>query len=69
MPTSIQLAYAKPANAFPQDFSAVSAFLMIGLIQIVVAVLTGGQWASFGEPSLWSTASRDIPVVLLDFDV
>ena len=53
MPTSIQLAYAKPANAFPRDFSAVSAFLMIGLIQIVVAVLTGGQWASFGEQSLW----------------
>jgi hypothetical protein len=53
MPTSIQLAYAQPANAFPRDFHAVSFFLVIGLIQIVVAVLSGGQWASFGEQSLW----------------
>ena len=53
MPTSIQLAYAQPANVFPRDFSALSTFLMVWLIQIVVAVLTGGQWASFGEQSLW----------------
>jgi hypothetical protein len=33
--------------------SAVSIFLIIGLIQIAFAVLSGGQWASFGEQSLW----------------
>jgi hypothetical protein len=53
MPTYVQFAYARPANAFPQDFAGVSVFLLIGLIQVVVAVLSGGQWASFGEQSLW----------------
>jgi hypothetical protein len=53
MPTYIQLAYAQPATAFSEDFAGVSVFLIIGLIQVVVAVLSGGQWASFGEQSLW----------------
>ena len=53
MPTYIQLANAQPAHVFPLDFAGVSVFLMIWLIQIVVAVLSSGQWASFGEQSLW----------------
>ena len=53
MPTYIRIAYAQPRSVFPEELSAVSTFLIIGLIQIAFAVLAGGQWASFGEQSLW----------------
>ncbi len=53
MPTYIQVAVVQPRSAFPQELPAVSVFLMIGLIQLAVAVFSGGHWASFGEQSLW----------------
>jgi hypothetical protein len=52
MPTYIRIAYAPP-SVFPKELPAVSIFLIIGLIQIAFAVLAGGQWAMFGEQSLW----------------
>jgi hypothetical protein len=52
MPTYIQVAVVQPRSAFPQELPAVSVFLMIGLIQIAVAIYSGGQWASIGEQSL-----------------
>jgi len=53
MPTYIRVAYAQPDGVISRELSAVSIFLIIGLIQLAFAVLAGGQWASFGEQSLW----------------
>lgn len=53
MPTTIRIADVQPRAAVSPELPAVSIFLIIGLIQIVVAVLSGGDWASFGEQSLW----------------
>ena len=53
MPTYVRIAHAPPRSAFPGELSAVSIFLIIGLIQVAFAVLAGGQWATFGEQSLW----------------
>jgi hypothetical protein len=54
MPTYIRIANEEPQTAlFSKDISAVSIFLMIGLFQLVVAILSGGQWAAFGEQALW----------------
>jgi hypothetical protein len=54
MPTYIRIAYEEPQIAlFSEDLSAVSIFVVIGLLQVVVATLSGGQWAAFGEQALW----------------
>ena len=54
MPTYVQLAYeGAPGVAFPRDLSAVSIFLLIGLIQIAVAILAGDQSASFSLQTIW----------------
>lgn len=53
MPTYIRVAYTQPRSVFPEELSAISIFLIIGLMQLAFAVLTGGQWATFGEQSLW----------------
>jgi hypothetical protein len=54
MPTYIRIAYEEPQIAlFSEDLSAVSIFVVIGLLQVVVAILSGGQWAEFGEQALW----------------
>jgi hypothetical protein len=53
MPTIIRFANVQTRNAFPRVLQSVSIFLVIGMIQIVVAVLSADQWASFGEQSLW----------------
>jgi hypothetical protein len=54
MPTYIRTANDEPQTAlFSEDLSAVSIFLMIGLLELVVAILSGGQWAAFGEQALW----------------
>jgi hypothetical protein len=48
-----QRGYTRPRSVFYDELSAVSIFLIIGLIQLAFAVLTGGQWATFGEQTLW----------------
>ena len=53
MPTTIQMSYAQSRSVFPEELSAVSIFLMIGLIQLAVAILSGGEWALVGEQLLW----------------
>lgn len=54
MPTYIRIANEETQTAlFTKDISAVSIFLMIGLLQLVVAILSGGQWAAVGEQALW----------------
>ena len=52
MPTYIRIAAAPLRSALPAELSAVSIFLIIGLLQVTIAVLAGGQWATFGEQSL-----------------
>jgi hypothetical protein len=49
MPTYIRVAYAQLRGLSSGELPVVSIFLVIGLAQLVVAVLTGGQWAGFGE--------------------
>lgn len=53
MPTIIRLAIVEPRAALPPELPSVSIFLIIAMIQLIVAVLSGGQCASFGEQSLW----------------
>jgi hypothetical protein len=53
MPTYVRIAHTETRGVFPEELSAVSIFLIIGLIQLAFAVLTDGQWATFGEQSLW----------------
>ena len=54
MPTYVQLAYeGAPGVAFPRDLSAVSIFLLIGMIQIAVAILAGDQSAAFSLQTIW----------------
>ncbi|MGA9955039.1 MAG: hypothetical protein WBQ22_17570 [Bradyrhizobium sp.] len=55
MPTYIRLAYQEPRSiSGPKELSAVSNFLMIGLIQLAVAILAGAQLgAAFAEQSIW----------------
>ena len=54
MPTYIRIANEEPqVGLFSKELSAVSIFLMIGLLQVIVAILSGGQWAAFGEQALW----------------
>jgi hypothetical protein len=54
MPTYIRIAYEQPRTVvFSEDLSAVSIFLMIGLLQLVVAILSNGEWVAFGEQALW----------------
>lgn len=53
MPTTIRFAAVQPRSVFWTELPSVSIFLVIGLIQVAVAVFSGGQWASFGEQSLW----------------
>ncbi len=53
MPTYIRVAYAQPRSVFSDQVPDVTIFLIIGLIQLAFAILTGGQWAMFGEQSLW----------------
>ena len=53
MPTTIRISAVQPRSAFLPEPPTASIFLIIGLILIVVAVLSGGQSASFGEQSLW----------------
>jgi len=53
MPTTIRFAAVQPRAAFPPELPPVSIFLIIGLIQLAVAILSGGHWASFGEQSFW----------------
>jgi hypothetical protein len=54
MPTYVQLAYeVTPSVAFPRDLSAVSIFLLIGLLQIAVAILAGDQVATFSFQTIW----------------
>jgi hypothetical protein len=54
MPTYIRIAYEEPQiSLFSEDLSAVCIFAVIGLLQVVVAILSGGQWAAFGEQALW----------------
>jgi hypothetical protein len=55
MPTYIRLAYQEPRGiAIPKELSSVSVFLLIGLIEIAVAILAGAQLgASFAEQSIW----------------
>jgi hypothetical protein len=54
MPTYIRVAYQEPQGfAFPRELSAISVFLMIGLLQIAVAILADGQWAAVAEQTIW----------------
>ena len=53
MPTYVRIARSEPRSVGLQDLSAVSIFLIIGLMQLAFAVLTGNQWATFGEQLLW----------------
>jgi hypothetical protein len=53
MPTTIRIADVKTRTTFPPELPPVTIFLMIGLIELAVAVVSGGQWASLGEQSLW----------------
>jgi hypothetical protein len=54
MPTNIRIADEEPQRAlFFKDLPVVSVFLMIGLLQLAVAILCAGQWADFGEQALW----------------
>jgi hypothetical protein len=54
MPTYIQLAYREPPSvALPKDLSAISIFLLIGLIQIAVAALAGDPLATFTQQTIW----------------
>lgn len=55
MPTYVRIAYREPrGQSFPADLTAASIFMLIGLIQLAVAILADGQWAAFGEQSLWA---------------
>lgn len=54
MPTNIRTANEEPQRAlFFNELPVVSVFLMIGLLQLAVAMLSAGQWAAFDEPVLW----------------
>jgi hypothetical protein len=53
MPTAIRIADVQPRAAFPPELPPVSIFLILGLIQLAVAIFSGGQWASFGQQSFW----------------
>jgi hypothetical protein len=53
MPTTIQIVAVQPRSVLPLQLPPFSVFLAIALIQLVVAAASGGQWASFGEQSLW----------------
>jgi hypothetical protein len=51
MPTYI--AYVQRPYASAQDLSDISAFLIIGILQLAIVILSGGQWAPVGEQLLW----------------
>lgn len=53
MPTTIRIAHVQPRAAFPPGLPSVTIFLVIGLIQLAVALLFGGDYTSFSEQSLW----------------
>jgi len=53
MPTTIRIVAVQPRSVFSLQLPPYSIFLILALIELVVAVATGGQWASFGEQSLW----------------
>ena len=55
MPTYIRLAYQEPRSInVPKELSAVSIFLMRGLIQLAVAILAGVPLgAAFAEQLIW----------------
>jgi hypothetical protein len=53
MPTTVRIVAVQPRSVLPLQLPSFSIFLIIALIELVVAVASGGQWASFGEQSLW----------------
>jgi hypothetical protein len=53
MPTYIRTANAPPRSVVWDELPCVSIFFVIGLIQLAIAVLTGGQWALIGEQALF----------------
>jgi hypothetical protein len=53
MPTTVRIVAVQPRSALPLQLPPYAIFLIIALIEIIVAVASGGQWASFGEQSLW----------------
>lgn len=55
MPTYVRLAYQEPrGTGLSKELPAVSIFLLIGLIQVVVALLNGAQLAAMlAEQPIW----------------
>jgi flavodoxin len=54
MPTTIRVAEVQPREPFMPELPSVSIFLIIAMIQVTVALFSGGDWASFGEQALCS---------------
>lgn len=53
MPTTIRIVDVRPRTAFPPELPSVSIFLIIAMLQLVVALFSSGHSALFGEQTLW----------------
>jgi hypothetical protein len=54
MPTYIRIARKEsPAALLFKELRTVSIFVLLGLLQLLIAVQAGGQWAAFSELALW----------------
>lgn len=52
MPTYVRTANATPRSVFRDELPAVFIFVVIGLVQLAIAVLTSGHGTLFGEQAL-----------------